>query len=81
MFPTFVRHDGCPQQGNTQLQYEPHKRQGHQARNARAPLPACPGLSLPSARKKPPRQARYSTAEIQDHHLYTWLFLAWPRRL
>ena len=55
--------------------------QRHQARDARAPLPALARLPLQSQRAQAPRHTRHCPAQIQDRHIYQRLFLARPRRL
>ena len=58
-----------------------HQGQGHQARDARAPLPALTRLPLQGKREQAPRHTRHSPAQIQDRNIYQRLFLARPRRL
>ena len=55
--------------------------QRHQARNARAPLPALAWLPLQGQRAPAPRHPRHCPAQVQDRHLYKRLLLARPRRL
>ena len=55
--------------------------QRHQARDARAPLPALARLPLQDQRAQAPRHTRHCPAQIQDRHIYQRLFLARPRRL
>lgn len=61
--------------------YGKHQGQGHQARDARASLPALTRLPLQSQRTPAPRYPRHRPAQIQNRHLYKRLFLARPRRL
>ena len=61
--------------------YGKHQGQRHQARDARAPLPALTGLPLQGKRAQAPRHTRHCPAQIQNRHLYKRLFLARPRRL
>ena len=61
--------------------YVTHQGQGHQARDARAPLPALARLPLQSQRAPPPRHPRHCPAQVQDRNIYQRLFLARPRRL
>ena len=55
--------------------------QRHQARDARAPLPALARLPLQSQRAQAPRHTRHCPAQIQDRHIYKRLLLARPRRM
>ena len=58
-----------------------HQGQRHQARDARAPLPALARLPLQSQRAQAPRHTRHCPAQIQDRHIYKRLLLARPRRM
>ena len=58
-----------------------HQGQGHQARDARAPLPALARLPLQSQRAQAPRHTRHCPAQVQDRNIYQRLFLARARRL
>ena len=55
--------------------------QRHQARDARAPLPALARLPLQSQRAQAPRHTRHCPAQIQNSHLYQRMLLARSRRM
>ena len=58
-----------------------HQGLGHQARDARASLPALARLPLQGQHAPATRHTRHCPAQIQDRHIYKRLLLARPRRM
>ena len=56
-------HGGQDDKGTATQVHGAHQGQGHQARDAGAPLPACPWLPLPHKCQAPTRHPRHSTTQ------------------
>ena len=74
-------HGGQNDKRTTAQVHGAHQGQGHQARDAGAPLPARPWLPLPHKCQAPARHPRHSAAQVPHRHLHQRLLLARARRL
>jgi len=72
---------GCALHFYPQLQHEPYPGKRYPAGDARTQVFARAGVPVPAACEGFAGEAGHSAAQIQNRHFYSWLLLAWARRM